>query len=73
MAAGDVVHAIGEPAMVYMALDDTLREAISMSLLELEGGVDIILESCTTSRSYTAWGRWWQRGRTAQCEFLWSD
>ena len=43
LAAGDVVHAIGEPAMVYMALGDTLREAISMSPLELEGGVDIIL------------------------------
>ena len=43
MAAGDVVHAISKPVMVYMALCDTLREAISMSPLELEGGVDIIL------------------------------
>ena len=43
LEAGDVVHAISEPAMVYMALCDTLREAISMSPLELEGGVDIIL------------------------------
>ena len=29
--------------MVYMALSDTLQEAISMLPLELEGGVDIIL------------------------------
>ena len=43
MAAGDVVHAIGEPVMVYMALGDTLREEISMLPLKLEGGVDIIL------------------------------
>ena len=43
MAAGDVVHAISEQAMVYMALGNTLREAISMLPLELEGGVYIIL------------------------------
>ena len=43
LVAGDVVQSISEPAMVYMALGYTLREAISMLPLELEGGVDIIL------------------------------
>ena len=43
LAAEDVVHAISKPAMVYMALSNTLREAISMLPLELEGVVDIIL------------------------------
>ena len=43
LAAGDVVHAVDPLVMVYMALGDTLWEAISMSPLDLEGGVDVIL------------------------------
>ena len=43
MAAGDVVHAVDTLVRVYLALGDTLREAISMSPLALEGGVDLIL------------------------------
>ena len=43
LAAGDVVHAMDTPVRVYLALGDTLREAISMSPLALAGGVDLIL------------------------------
>ena len=38
MAAGDIVHAVDTPVLVYLALGDTLYEAISMSPLALEGG-----------------------------------
>ena len=43
LAAGDILHAVDTPVRVYLVLGDTLREAISMSPLVLEGGVDIIL------------------------------
>ena len=43
LAAGDTVHAVNTLVRVYLALGDTLQEAISMSSLALEGGVDIIL------------------------------
>ena len=43
LAAGDVVHAVDTQVRVYLALGDTLCEAISMSPLVLEGGVDLIL------------------------------
>ena len=43
LAAGDVVHAMDTPVRVYLALGDTLREAISMSPLVLEGWLDLIL------------------------------
>ena len=38
-----MVHAVDTPVQVYLVLGDTLREAISMSPLVLEGGVDLIL------------------------------
>ena len=43
LVVGDVVHTMDTPVQVYLALGDTLREAISMSPLALEVGVDLIL------------------------------